>query len=140
MSEENRSPFGFAMRRVTLLSLIFSLIGNTLYYATAYSVTILNGVFTLLVLLGVLYTIAIVRSFSGRYWYFPLFIPVLWVPITVILSYGLGLLLPLSDEVTSRGLLVVYIHGLNLCTVAASAFVGMFVKGLLYILGRMNKE
>ncbi|ANY66876.1 hypothetical protein BBD42_10655 [Paenibacillus sp. BIHB 4019] len=128
------------MRRAILLSLIFSLIGNTLYYATAYSVTVLNGVITLLVLIGVLYTIAIVRSFSGRYWYFPLFIPVLWVPLTVILTYGLGLLFPLSDEATSRGLLVIYIHGLNLCTVAASAFMGMFVKGLLYILGRMNKE
>ncbi|WP_338553475.1 hypothetical protein [Paenibacillus sp. KS-LC4] len=140
MREGNRSSFGFAMRRVALLSLIFSLIGNTLYYATAYSVTILNGVFTLLVLLGVLYTIVIVRSFGGYYWYFPLFIPVLWVPLTVILSYGLGLLFPLSDEVTSGGLLVVYIHGLNLCSVAASAFMGIVVKGLLYILGRMNKE
>lgn len=140
MSEENRSPFGLAMRRVILLSLIFSLIGNTLYYGSAYSLTILNGVFTLSVLLGVLYTIAIVRSFSGGYWYFPLFIPVLWVPVTVILTYLLGLVLPISEELTSNGLLAIYILGLHLCCVAASAFMGMFVKGVFYFSGRMNKE
>lgn len=125
---------------VVLMSVIYAIIGNTFFHMAYRSSAVIDQSYLIVAVLAVLYVIPVVLWFRSRYWYFPLFIPILWVPMTVISSFLFGILFPLPEEDMGGGLLLLFIHGLNLGSVLLGVALGMTANGLITAWRKFGSE
>ncbi|WP_188892332.1 hypothetical protein [Paenibacillus radicis (ex Gao et al. 2016)] len=102
-----------------------------------YSDAIFNNSYWIAAVLAALYAVPVVIWFRNRYWYFPLFIPVLWVPFVVIT----GFIFPrLPEGAMGGGMLLLFIHILNLGAVALGVALGMTVNAIMAAWRKLNRE
>ncbi|MFF2092510.1 hypothetical protein [Paenibacillus sp. NPDC058174] len=137
MDAGKKRSFRKATLIAVLASVIYALIGNTFFNMAYHNDAVFNNSYWIAGVLAVLYAVPVVIWFRNRYWYFPLFIPVLWVPFAVIT----GLLFPrLPEGAMGGGMLLLFIHILNLGAVGLGAALGMTVNGILAAWRKLNRE
>ncbi|GGG85329.1 hypothetical protein GCM10010918_49100 [Paenibacillus radicis (ex Gao et al. 2016)] len=137
MDAEKKRSFRRATLIAVLASVIYALIGNTFFNMAYYSDAIFNNSYWIAAVLAALYAVPVVIWFRNRYWYFPLFIPVLWVPFVVIT----GFIFPrLPEGAMGGGMLLLFIHILNLGAVALGVALGMTVNAIMAAWRKLNRE
>lgn len=140
MEEAKHRSFRRSMLFVVLLSVIYAIIGNTFYsIANRYS-AVIDMAYTISILLTVLQAVPVVLWFRNKYWYFPLFIPVLWVPMAVIASFLFSSIFPASEDEIGGGILMVFIYGLNLGTIVIGVLLGIVVNAAYAAWGKFRRE
>ncbi|MUT65121.1 hypothetical protein GOM71_04155 [Paenibacillus sp. NEAU-GSW1] len=91
-----------------------------------YSEAVIANSYFIFAVMAVLFTVPVVVWFRSRYWYFPLFIPVLWVPFTIITMF----IIPgLPEDDMGGGMLALYIYFLMLGAVLLGSIIGMTING-----------
>jgi hypothetical protein len=126
-----------SMRRVLLLSLIYALAANALMYAAYFARGIVKWNLPIGIVLVAAYAVPIVLWFRNRHWYFPAFIFLFWIPFSVLIGYGLSLLLPLEQSADySMDLLVVVYLIVNVIITLLGLATGMLVNGILALRSR----
>ncbi|MNZ85867.1 hypothetical protein D3C78_1046730 [compost metagenome] len=122
--------FSRAMRQVVLLSFLYALISNGFLYAAYYSPVIVEWSYVIALLLIVVISIPIIIWFFNRYWYFPAFIFMFWIPFSVLLAYFLYQVLPTGSNDYEFGLLLLFYLILDVFVVVAGIGLGMAVNGI----------
>lgn len=95
-----------------------------------YSALILDRSLTIAFFLTVAYAVPAALWFRGRYGYFVLFIPVLWVPLSVIVSLPIVLLPARFNHAAHSEGVYVFIWLLHASSVALGVALGISARGL----------
>lgn len=120
-----------ATRHAVLLAAAGAAAGSLLFAGVSYSALVLEQSGTIAFLLMLAYAACITLCFRGRYWYYPVFIPVLWVPLSALAALPLALLPGYAGSTTAGRALFFYVWTLNGAGIAAAAALGMAVRGLI---------
>ncbi|WP_139996870.1 hypothetical protein [Paenibacillus paridis] len=134
--------FKRSMRSVLVLSVIYAVACNVFLYAAYFNSGIIKLSYLICVIMILAFAAPIVKLFRNRHWYFPAFIFLFWIPLSVILAFVLSQVLPLSDNQTDFGLLLVYFLILNVLVMVLGLSLGMLVNAcwLLWDKSKQNQK
>lgn len=125
---------------VVLLSVIYAVIGNTFFQlAYRYSAAI-DEAYLFFAITSAVYALPVIIWFRRKYWYFALFIPVIWVPMLIITGYLMGVLFPLPEDDYGAGMLLLFIHGLNLAAVILGVALGLTVNAAIAAWRKFSRD
>ncbi|MEV5029776.1 hypothetical protein [Paenibacillus sp. LPE1-1-1.1] len=130
--------FKRSMRSVLLLSLIYAAAGNAFLYTAYFNSAIVERSYLVCGLMIFAFAIPIVKLFRNRHWYFPIFIFLFWIPFSVLLAFALSQILPLSQNDTDFGLLLVYFLILNVLVMVLSIALAMIINAFWMLWGKYN--
>ncbi|WP_127497959.1 hypothetical protein [Paenibacillus glycanilyticus] len=131
MKKQVRPGYQRAAFFVVLLSVIYAVIGNTFFQlAYRYSAAI-DEAYIVFAITSAVYALPVILCFRRKYWYFALFIPVIWVPMLMITGYLMGAVFPLPEDDYGAGMLLLFIHGLNLAAVILGVALGLTVNAAI---------
>jgi uncharacterized membrane protein len=134
--------FKRSMRSVLVLSVIYAVACNVFLYAAYFNSGIIKQSYLICVIMILAFAAPIVKLFRNRHWYFPAFIFLFWIPLSVILAFVLSQVLPLSDNQTDFGLLLVYFLILNVLVMVLGLSLGMLVNAcwMLWDKSKQNQK
>ncbi|WP_138753788.1 hypothetical protein [Paenibacillus sinopodophylli] len=130
--------FKRSMRTVLLLSFLYAAAGNVWMYAAYFNSGIVENSYLICAGMVLVFAMPIVKWFRNRHWYFPIFIFLFWIPFSVLLAYVLSQILPLSQQNTDFGLLLVYYLILNVLVMLVGLGLGMLVNVCWMLWDRYN--
>ncbi|MFF2481231.1 hypothetical protein [Paenibacillus sp. NPDC058071] len=139
MSANRRFEFHAALWAVAI-SVIYAIFGNTFFYLASRYTMVLDQSYTVFILFAAMIAASVIWRFRSRYWYFPLFIPILWIPFTVIFAFLMSAVFPLPEDNLGGGLMVLFIHGLNLGAVLIGVALGMAVNAAAVAWKKFGRE
>jgi hypothetical protein len=140
MKPSARPGFSQATLFVVLASVIYALIGNTFFQlAYRYSAAI-DEAYIVFAVTSAVYALPVIVWFRRKYWYFALFIPVIWVPMLVVTGYLMGVIFPLPEDDSGGGVLLLFVHGLNLAAVIIGVALGLTVNAAIAAWRKFSRD
>ncbi|MCM3628014.1 hypothetical protein M3194_11630 [Paenibacillus glycanilyticus] len=140
MKPSARPGYSRAAFFVVLASVIYAVIGNTFFQlAYRYSAAI-DEAYIVFAITSAVYALPVMLWFRRKYWYFALFIPVIWVPMLLITGYLMGIVFPLPKDDYGAGMLLLFIHGLNLAAVIIGIALGLTVNAAFAAWRKFSRE
>ncbi|MGO4110715.1 hypothetical protein [Paenibacillus sp. YAF4_2] len=140
MKPSARPGFSRATLFVVLASVIYAVIGNTFFQlAYRYSAAI-DEAYIVFAVTSAVYALPVIVWFRRKYWYFALFIPVIWVPMLVVTGYLMGLVFPLPEDDLGGGVLLLFVHGLNLAAVIIGVALGLSVNAAIAAWRKFSRD
>jgi|GEM_PF-6921351 hypothetical protein len=135
-----KAGYGRAAFFVMMISVIYALIGNTFFQlAYRYSAAI-DEAYIVFAITSAVYALPVMLWFRRKYWYFALFIPVIWVPMLIITGYLMGAVFPLPEDDYGAGMLLLFIHGLNLAAVVIGVALGLTVNAAIAAWRKFSRD
>lgn len=140
MNPSARPEFSREALFVVLASVIYAVIGNTFFQlAYRYSAAI-DEAYIVFAITSAVYALPVILWFRRKYWYFALFIPVIWVPMLVVTGYLMGLVFPLPEDDLGGGVLLLFVHGLNLAAVIIGVVLGLSVNAAIAAWRKFSRD
>ncbi|SFF23001.1 hypothetical protein SAMN05216378_5585 [Paenibacillus catalpae] len=140
MKPSAKAGYSRAAFFVVMVSVIYAVIGNTFFQlAYRYSAAI-DEAYIVFAVTSAVYALPVIVWFRRRYWYFALFIPVIWVPMLVVTGYLMGLLFPLPEDDLGGGMLLLFVHGLNLGAVIIGVALGLTVNAAIAAWRKFSRD
>ncbi|MFD1957870.1 hypothetical protein ACFSL6_27780 [Paenibacillus thailandensis] len=136
---EGRKSYYRATCRVLLLAAAGAAASGLTAAGAAVSPLIADRIGTIAFLLAIGCAVLAAGWFRGRYWYYPVFVPVLWVPLSVL---ALRLLAFVSGGFSEAGhdAIYIYIWLWNAAAVAAGAVLGILARGLIGLVRALERN
>lgn len=137
---DNYALFKRSARNASLLSVVYALVTNVVYFASHYSSFIIDYSYFICFLLAVLFAVPVIWLFRNKYWYFPVFILLLWVPLNLMIGFALSSVLPEGSGEVGDGLALFFFFILNLVSVVCGTLAGTIVNGILFFYRKLKSN